>query len=239
MFLSMYFSYLHLIDFYEMQYFSKFFHENFSQSATIYTSSSRFTLNFSYNGTSPDFRFNSETRAARKWLFSEASIRRRTVHRRSFCQAEGRRVENRGNFRATKLSEVFANCICIHQADLLKKSIARKRNLHIIMQTRGFTWDNKYDNGVSENFTCRIILWTLFKIQPCLKHRFMHAVDQIFQRALFDSPLRVRSNFSSLRQCRKLIFYQFQIRYCYPSYGREKPKMIAWLPRTSHRGTKD
>jgi len=66
MFLSMYFSYLHLIDFYEMQYFSKFFHENFSQSATIYTSSSRFTLNFSYNGTSPDFRFNSETRAAGK-----------------------------------------------------------------------------------------------------------------------------------------------------------------------------
>lgn len=91
----------------------------------------------------------------------------------SFYQVEGRRVENRGNFRATKLSEVSANCICIYQADLLKKSIARKRNLHIIMRTRGFTWDNKYDNGVSENFTRHIILRTLFKIRIGSKHRFL------------------------------------------------------------------
>lgn len=98
----------------------------------------------------------------------------------SFCQAEGRRVENRGNFRAAKLSEVSANCICIHQADLLKKSIARKKNLHIIMWTQGFTWDNKYDNGVSENFTCCIILRTLFKIWPYSKQRFLRAVTKFF-----------------------------------------------------------
>lgn len=63
------------------------------------------------------------------------SIVRSCIGGGSFCRGEGRRVENRGNFRARKLSEVSANCICIHRADLLKKNIPRKRNLHIIMRT--------------------------------------------------------------------------------------------------------
>ena len=147
-------------------------------------------------------RFNSQTRVAGKWLLSETSIRRVAglcIGSASFCQAEGRRVENRENFRATKLSEVSANCICIHQADLLKKSIARKRNLHIIIRTRRFTWDNKYDNGVSENFTCRIILRTLFKIWPYSKHRFLHTVTKFFNVRYSTRHYGDRDRISSLR----------------------------------------
>lgn len=67
-----------------MQYFSNSFTSTFFKTSLLFTHlRASVTLNFSYNDTFSNIpRFNSETRAAGKWLFSEASIRRRIVHRR-------------------------------------------------------------------------------------------------------------------------------------------------------------
>jgi len=108
--------------------FLKFFHENFSQSyylhifIALHAKLQLHTVHLRIfvliqRRVPPENDFSPKHRSVAGLCIGGAS----------FCQAEGRRVENRGNFRATKLSEVFANCICIHQADLLKKNIARKR----------------------------------------------------------------------------------------------------------------
>lgn len=191
------------------------------------------TLNFSYDSNS--FGFFLDLIRRRVLPENDFSPKHRSVAGlciggASFCQAEGRRVENRGNFRATKLSEVSANCICIYQADLLKKSIARKRNFHIIMRIQGFTWDNKYDNGVSRNFTCYIILRTLFKIATCSKYIFLHAIEQILYARYSTRRYKGKSNFLSLDNIRKsLTFYRLQIRYCCPLYGWRNAKSWKWL----------